>query len=89
MSSNVWELVLQRLRLQTDPEEFRRWLAPTSYASDSGDQVTVWVATDTDRRHLQTHYQDAIERVLAGFGRRDARVRFVVAGVGDEDDDVE
>jgi len=89
MSSLLWEQVLQQLQSQTDPDEYRRWLAPTSYASDSGDLISVWVPTETDRRHLQTHYQDAIERAFRTLGRRETRVRFLVSGVGDEDEDAE
>ena len=90
MADNVWELALQRLRSQIEPEEYRRWLLGTAYASDSGDLITVWVPAETDRRHLITHYQDVIDRAIQSLGRRDTRVRFVVAGLGeDEDEDLE
>jgi chromosomal replication initiation ATPase DnaA len=86
MSSNLWELTLERLRPQIDADEYRRWFLPSTYASDSGDQITVWVPTETDRRHLQTHYQEIVQRAFTALGRGDTLVRFVVAGVGDEDD---
>ena len=41
--ANIWLQILDRLRVELDSEEFRRWLSLTSYASDSGDQITVWV----------------------------------------------
>jgi len=40
---NVWTVILDRLRAELDSEEFRRWFASSSYASDSGDVITVWV----------------------------------------------
>jgi chromosomal replication initiation ATPase DnaA len=87
MSANPWDLVLQRLRAELNEEEYRRWLAPTAYASDSGDQITVWVPTETDRRHLTTHYSEQIGRAVEAIGRFDTRVRFVVSGFDDDDDD--
>jgi chromosomal replication initiation ATPase DnaA len=87
MSANLWSQVLERLQAELDSEEFRRWLLPTAYASDSGDQITVWVPTETDRRHLTKSYEDAVYRAIEALGRSGTHVRFVVSGVGDEDDD--
>jgi hypothetical protein len=87
MSDNVWEGVLTRLRAELDPEDFRRWFSQTVYASDSGDQVTVWVHSEPDRRHIVLNYQAQLDRALAALGRADTDIRFVVAGYGDEDDD--
>jgi chromosomal replication initiation ATPase DnaA len=87
MSSNVWALVLERIRGQVDSEEFRRWFGSTAYASDSGDLISVWVPTETDRRHLQTHYRNLIEHTFALLGRQHTQVRFLVTGVGEEEDD--
>ena len=67
-------------------EDFRRWFGATAYASDSGDQITVWVPTEPIKRHISTHYGNAIDRALAALGRADAHVRLVVSG-GDEDED--
>jgi chromosomal replication initiation ATPase DnaA len=90
MAVNPWDLVLQRLRTELDAEEYRRWFTATAYASDSGDQITVWVPTEADRRHLTRTYQDSIDRAMRAVGRADARIRFVVSGFGDdEEDDVE
>ena len=54
MTENVWALVLNRLRVTVDPDEYRRWLAGSSQASDSGDLITVWVraavSADPERR---------------------------------------
>jgi chromosomal replication initiation ATPase DnaA len=87
MSDNVWEGVLTRLRAELDPDDFRRWFSETVYASDSGDQVTVWVHSEPDRRHIVLNYQSHLDRALAALGRADTDIRFVVAGYGDEDDD--
>jgi chromosomal replication initiation ATPase DnaA len=83
---NPWDQVLDRLRRHLDPEEFRRWFAGTTYASDSGDQITVWVPSEPDRRHILAHYQFHIDRALAAMNRSDTDVRFVVAGYGDDDE---
>lgn len=84
---NAWDDVLGRLRTVVDGEDFRRWFAQTSYASDSGDQIVVWVPTEPIRRHLLTHYQEHIRRALHATGRTDAHVRFVVSGVGEDEDE--
>jgi hypothetical protein len=65
-------------------EEFRRWFGATSYASDSGDQITVWVPTEGIRRTMR-QFHDVIDRALAAIDREDTQVRFVVSGTGDED----
>lgn len=41
---------------ELDPEEFRRLFSDAIYASDSGDQVSVWVQSVVVRRHILTHY---------------------------------
>jgi chromosomal replication initiation ATPase DnaA len=87
VSGNSWDLVLQRLQAQLDREEYRRWFTSTAYASDSGDQITVWVPTETDRRHLTRTYQDSIDKALETIGRPATRVRFVVSGFADEEAD--
>ena len=88
MPANVWEQVLDRLRLDLDAEEFRRWLLPTAYASDSGDQITIWVPTESDRRHITRSYEHQLSHALREVGRGGTHLRFVVSGVGDEDDDL-
>ena len=86
MSDNVWQTVLDQLRASLEPEDFRRWFAETAYASDSGDQITVWVHSESVKRHIVLHYQSLIDRALGAINRADAEVRFVVAGYGDEDE---
>lgn len=83
---NIWDQVLERIRARMPEEDFRRWFGATSYASDSGDQITVWVPTESIRRHLVTHYENMIDRALAALGRHDSHVRLVVGGV-DEDEE--
>ena len=83
---NLWAQILERLRPRVDPEDFRRWLSQTSYASDSGDQVTVWVASESVRRHIEINYFDAIDRALEDCNRFGTRIRFVVTGYEEEDE---
>ena len=87
MSDNVWHDVLERLQNALDPADFRRWFAETAYASDSGDQITVWVPSESVRRHIHTHYRNQIDSALTAVNRPDADVRFVVAGYGDDDEE--
>ena len=84
---NSWELVLEKIRADVDAEDFRRWFSSTSYAGDSGDQINVWIGSEAVRRHIETHYQDEIDRALAAINRSDTLIRFIVAGFGDEDDE--
>jgi hypothetical protein len=67
-------------------EDFRRWFGATAYASDSHDQITVWVPSEAIRRHIANVYGDDLRRALASIGRPDTHVRFVVGGT-DEDED--
>ncbi|MGE0705418.1 MAG: DnaA N-terminal domain-containing protein [Vicinamibacterales bacterium] len=87
MPPDAWTLILDRLRARIDSAEFRRWFASTAYASDSGDQITVWVPTETDRRYLQSHFLDAIDQACAALDRPGTSIRFVVAGFGDDDEE--
>ena len=84
---NIWEQILEGLRTGLPDEDFRRWFGATSYASDSGDQLTVWVPTESIRRHISVHYENAIDRELAALGRASTHVRLVVSGVEDEDEE--
>jgi chromosomal replication initiation ATPase DnaA len=86
-NANVWELILDSVRQEVPAEDFRRWFGETGYASDSGDQVTVWVTTEAIRRHLENHYHDLLTRILQALGRPNTTIRFAVAGFGDEDED--
>ena len=85
--ATVWDDVLARIRVTVEAEDFRRWFASTAYASDSGDQITVWVASEAIRRYLTSHYETEIAAALESVGRQNTHVRFLVAGFGDEDDD--
>ena len=85
---NVWTDILERLRAELDSEEFRRWFANSSYASDSGDVITVWVQSIADSRQIQQNYTDRIQRALRAINREDTTVRFLATGyTGDDDDD--
>jgi chromosomal replication initiation ATPase DnaA len=84
---NLWEEVLEKLRTKMAEEDFRRWFGATAYASDSGDQLTVWVPTEAIRRHISAHYESAIDREVAALGRANTHVRLVVSGMDDDDED--
>lgn len=85
--ATVWDEVLRVVGASMDAEEFRRWFSATSYASDSGDHITVWVPSEAIRRHLETHFDDEIRNALTALDRADTYVRFVVSGYGDEDEE--
>ena len=87
MTQNIWDAVLERLHERMSEEDFRRWFSPTAYASDSGDQVTVWVPTESVRRHIDIHFSGHIADELAALDRRGTQIRMIVAGMGDEDDE--
>jgi chromosomal replication initiation ATPase DnaA len=84
---NAWERVLAQVRTELDAEDFRRWFEYTSYAGDSGDQITVWIGSESHRRHIETHYRDELDRALEAIKRPNTNIRFVVAGFGDEDEE--
>ena len=85
----VWDEILARIRPQMPEEDFRRWFGATAYASDAGDQINVWVPTESIRRHLVQHYEEEIERVLEQMNRKDTSVRFIVGGTDEDDDEHE
>ena len=89
MSEHIWVAVLERLRSTIDPEEYRRWFLASSQASDSGDQITIWVPAVADVRHISLHYLDRIYRELAQLERTNVTVRFVATGYDEDEDDEE
>lgn len=84
---NVWEQILEQMRPRVPEEDFRRWFGATSYASDSGDQLTVWVPSEAIRRHIAAHYESELDRGLVSIGRSHTHVRLVVSGMGEDDDE--
>ena len=86
MSENAWNDVLERLQSTVEPNEYRRWFLGTTQASDSGDQITVWVPDASNGRHITSRYLDQIMRELASMKRTNVSVRFVATGY-DEDDE--
>ena len=86
-SRNAWEAILAQIRTRMDEEDFRRWFGTTAYASDSGDQISVWISTEAIRRHVVSHFQRHIDEALEALDRRDTHVRFIVAGVSEDEDD--
>jgi chromosomal replication initiation ATPase DnaA len=87
VAENVWLTLLDEMRGEVDEENFRRWFGASALASDAGDQITVWVPTESIRRHINAHYIDHLQRVLAVLGRSHTDIRFVVVGYGDDDDE--
>jgi chromosomal replication initiation ATPase DnaA len=83
----IWDEVLEALRPKMPAEDFRRWFGATTYASDSGDQITVWVPSEPIRRHIALHYKDAIDRALVALNRSTTQVRLIVGGVDDDDEE--
>ena len=86
---NVWDQILDKMRTRIPEEDFRRWFGATAYASDSGDQLTIWVPSEAIRRHISVHYENALDRELKALGRSDANLRFVVSGDDEEEEDDE
>ena len=89
MTDSFWGAVLSHLRETIDPDEYRRWFLSSSQASDSGDQISVWVPTAAQGRHISVNYLDAIHRELRRLRRPNIVVRFVATGYGDEEDEGE
>lgn len=89
MTGTVWGQILEKLRAVIDPDEYRRWLSASSQASDSGDQLTIWVQSSTDARHISVNYLDRIYRALEEMGRLNVTVRFVATGYEEDEDEEE
>jgi chromosomal replication initiation ATPase DnaA len=84
---DVWSAVLDHLRTTIEPDEYRRWFSASAQAADSGDQITVWIPSSVEGRHIATHYLDSIDRELERLGREGVAIRFVPTGYGEEDED--
>lgn len=84
---NAWDAICAHVRTQLDEEDYRRWFGATAYASDSGDQITVWVPTEAIRRHVTSHFHRHLDRALEALQRSDTNIRFVVSGVAEDEDD--
>jgi len=84
-TDDVWTELLERLRPELDPDDFRRWFSSSGYASDSGDLITVWVGTESERRHIALHFLERLHRELAALGRPGTQIRLVVSGNDEEE----
>jgi hypothetical protein len=89
MAENTWSMILERLRVTIEPDAVRRWFSASAQAGDSGDQITVWIPSAAEGRHISVHYLDQINRELERLGRKGVFVRFVATGYGEEDEDEE
>jgi chromosomal replication initiation ATPase DnaA len=85
--ANIWAQLLDRIKTDIDPEEFRRWFSASSYASDSGDVITVWVPSAADGRQISQNHMERLRRELSRLGRTDTLIRFVATGYADDEDD--
>ena len=88
-SRNPWDAILKLVRKRMDGEDFRRWFGVTVYASDSGDQISVWVPTEAMRRHITSHFQHHIDAALVRLDRSGTHVRFIVTGISDDEEEEE
>jgi len=86
LTMNVWDEILTSIRGQLPAEDFRRWFGSTWFASDSGDQISVWVASEAIRRHIESNHGDDVQNAVAAIGRAGTVVRFMVGGMGDDDE---
>ena len=87
--ANIWAQILHRIKADIDPEEFRRWFSNSSYASDSGDVITVWVPSAADGRQISQLYLERLRRELTRLGRSETLIRFIATGYSDDEDDEE
>jgi chromosomal replication initiation ATPase DnaA len=85
-SDRAWDAILEHLRSTIEEGEFRRWFSSSMQASDSGDQITVWVPTVNDGRFITSHYLDEITRALERLNRFNVVVRFVATGSAEDDE---
>ena len=83
----IWDELLASVRETLPEDDFRRWFGATAYASDSGDQITVWVPSEAIRRHLVAQYEDQVRDVLSALDRPDTQIRFLVGGTDEDEDD--
>ena len=85
--ANIWVQILERLKTDIDPEEYRRWFANSTYASDSGDVITVWVPSAAEGRQISQTYLNRLHRELSRLGRSDTLIRFIATGYSDDEDE--
>jgi chromosomal replication initiation ATPase DnaA len=82
---DIWHRILDHLRREVEPEEFRRWFSDTTFASDSGDLLTIWIPTEANRRVIASQFGLRIDQLLSAF-RPHTSIRFVVTGTEEDDD---
>jgi chromosomal replication initiation ATPase DnaA len=85
----IWDEILAYLQTRLPGEDYRRTFGSTAYASDSGDQITVWVPSEAVRRHIQTHHTEDVREAVGAVGRADTAVRFVVSGTSEDEEDID
>jgi chromosomal replication initiation ATPase DnaA len=83
---SVWDDVLKHIREQMPEEDFRRWFSSTAYVGDSGDRITVWVASEGIRRHITAHFESEMDQALRAIARSGTQLRFIVGGADDDEE---
>jgi hypothetical protein len=86
---NIWNEILERLKPELDPDDYRRWFVPSTYASDSGDIISVWIPSVADGRQIEQAYGDRLRRELVALGRPHTDIRFIATGFSDDEDEEE
>jgi len=76
-SLNVWERILARVETKINRHSFYTWFRPSSFISESGDQVRVRVPNPVFREWLTKHYAGLINEALSEIDRPMVKIQFV------------
>ena len=76
-SQNVWDRILGRVETKINRHSFYTWFKPSSFLSESGDQVRVRVPNPVFRDWLTKHYAGLINEALSEIDRPMVKIEFV------------
>jgi len=76
-SHNVWDSILSRVETKINRHSFYTWFKPSSFLSETGDQVRVRVPNPVFRDWLTKHYAGLINEALAELDRPMVQIEFV------------
>lgn len=79
----LWESVRDKLRAETETQDFHSWIAPLALKGFSGGVVELSVPTRFKRDWVRSHYADRIRALWAQESGAPARIE-VVVGAGEE-----
>jgi hypothetical protein len=82
--ANVWDQVLQELRMQMTGATFSTWLAGSRVLGRENGHITVQVKNQYAVEWLSARWLEPIKRTLAGIAGEDLDVEFVAEGQGEE-----